>query len=74
LTRPDRFSISRIFQITPISTPGITHALTTATRAVNAPMTCRRSAASISQASSSPSAICSATDAATKTSVTPIIP
>ena len=34
---PDRFSISRIFQITPMSTPGITHALTTATRAASAP-------------------------------------
>ena len=34
---PERFSISRIFQITPMSTPGITHALTTATRAASAP-------------------------------------
>ena len=34
---PDRFSTSRIFQITPTSTPGITQALTTATRAASAP-------------------------------------
>jgi hypothetical protein len=70
---PDRFSMRRIFQSTPARTPGITHALTTATRAASVPGARRRRAASISHARAKPIVTCSATDPATKTSVTAII-
>ena len=71
---PERFSISRIFQSTPASTPGITQALTTATRATSVPGTRRRRAASISHAIAKPIVSCRTTEPATKIAVTPTIP
>ena len=63
----------RIFHNTPVRTPGITQALTTATRAASVPGARRRRAASISHASAKPIVSCSTTDPATKIAVTTII-
>jgi len=71
---PERFSISRIFHSTPARTPGMTQALTTATRATSVPGTRRLRAASITQAIAKPIVSCRRTDAATKIVVTPTIP
>jgi hypothetical protein len=70
---PERFSTSTIRHSTPTSTPGITHALTTAARASIVRRAPRRRAASTSTATASPRPSCRETEAATKTRVTAAI-
>jgi hypothetical protein len=72
-SRQFRFSATIPARLGPI-TPGITHALTTATRATIVPGARRRRAASMSQAIAKPMTSCSVTDPVTKITVTTTMP